>query len=67
MSATGGGRLSKVAGDLSVALGSHLFYKLASYVTLALLTRYLDKAAMGQFFFAATLAGIVVLFTELGT
>jgi O-antigen/teichoic acid export membrane protein len=67
VSAPGGGRVPKLAGDMGVALGSHLFYKVAGYVTLALLTRYLDKAAMGQFFFAATLAGIVVLFTELGT
>lgn len=52
---------------MGVAFGSHLFYKFASYVTLALLTRYLDKSAMGEFFFAATLAGTAVLFTELGT
>lgn len=62
-----GGRWRTLAGDLGIAFSSQVFYKLAGYVTLALLTRYLDKAAMGEFFFTATLAGTAVLFTELGT
>ena len=63
----GGMPLPRLAGDMGVALGSQLFYKLTGYVTLALLTRYLAKPEMGEFFFAATLAGTAVLFTELGT
>src|SRR5712692_7040812 len=62
-----GGRWRTLARDLGIAFSSQVFYKLTGYVTLALLTRYLDKAAMGQFFFTATLAGTAVLFTELGT
>ena len=62
-----GGGSSPLASNLGVALGSQVFYKLTGYITLALLTRYLAKPEMGQFFFAATLAGTAVLFTELGT
>ncbi len=63
----GGAPSPSLAGNLGVALGSQLFYKLTGYITLALLTRYLAKPEMGQFFFAATLAGTAVLFTEMGT
>ncbi|HEX9054529.1 MAG TPA: glycosyltransferase [Gemmatimonadales bacterium] len=62
-----GASSQRLAGNMGVALGSQLFYKLTGYITLALLTRYLAKPEMGQFFFAATLAGTAVLFTELGT
>ncbi len=56
----------KVKNDLLLATSSHFFYKVIGYLVLMILTRYLAKDQMGEFFFAATLASFFVLVTELG-
>jgi O-antigen/teichoic acid export membrane protein len=57
----------KVKKDLLLAASSHFFYKVAGYLILSILTRYLAKAEMGEFFFAAALANFFGLFANLGT
>ncbi len=57
----------KVKKDLLLAFSSHFFYKIVGYLVLVLLTRYLAKDKMGEFFFAAALATFFILLTELGT
>ena len=53
--------------DLTLSAASQFIYKVLGYVILALLARYLTKAEFGEFLFAASLAGMFVLFTEFGT
>lgn len=60
-------QLTKVRTDLLLATGSDLCQKLAGYVVLVVLARYLDKTTMGDYFFAVALATIVAHFAELGT
>ncbi len=57
----------KIIRDLLLALSSQAFYKLAGFLVLLILTRYLPKEQMGIVFFAATLSTMAALFTELGT
>ncbi|HWP93456.1 MAG TPA: flippase [Thermodesulfobacteriota bacterium] len=57
----------KVKKDLLLAASSHFFYKVAGYLILSILTRYLGKEEMGEFFFAAALANFFGLFANLGT
>lgn len=59
-------RWQKIHKDLMLAGSSQAFYKLVGFVVLATLARYLSKDDMGAFFFAATLAGLVALPTQLG-
>ncbi len=56
----------KIKFDLMMAMGSQLLQKLAGFVVLMVLARHLDKAVMGQFFLAGTLATFLALGTELG-
>lgn len=56
----------KVKRDLLLAFSSHFLYKVVGYFILMILTRYVAKGELGEFFFAATLANSFVLFTELG-
>lgn len=58
---------SKVRNDLVVSFGSQAFYKLVGYLVLAMLARHLTQGDLGRFMYASTLAGVAVLFTELGT
>ena len=51
----------KVKNDLLLATSSEFFYKIVGYLILVILTRYLAKDQMGQFFFAASLAAFFVL------
>ncbi|MGH7901531.1 MAG: oligosaccharide flippase family protein, partial [Thermodesulfobacteriota bacterium] len=56
----------KIKNDLFLAFSSHFFYKIIGYFVLMILTRYLTKDEMGEFFFASALATFFALFTELG-
>lgn len=56
----------KIKKDFLLASSSHFFYKIVGYVILTILARYLAKDEMGEFFFAASLAGFFVLISELG-
>ena len=56
----------KVRKDLLLVFSSHFFYKIIGFLVLMILTRYLEKDEMGEFFFAASLASLFVLITELG-
>jgi len=56
----------KIKKDIFLAFSSHFFYKVIGYFTLMILTRYLTKDEMGEFFFASALATFFTLFTELG-
>ena len=53
----------KVRTDLLLAFSSHFFYKITGFLVLMILTRYLAKDEMGEFFFAASLASLFVLIT----
>lgn len=57
----------KVRSDLSLAGSLELVQKLVSYFVLAYLARHLDKAAMGEFFFAVAYATVFATLTQLGT
>lgn len=57
----------KIRTDLGLAVSTQLVQKLAGYVVLLILARYLAKDAMGVYFYAATVAGMAALVTELGT
>ena len=59
--------LAKSQKDLFLAFSSHFFYKVVGYLVLMILSRYLAKDEMGEFFFAAALATFFVMLTELGT
>lgn len=56
----------KIKKDFLLASSSHFFYKVVGYFILTILTRYLAKDEMGEFFFAASLAGIFAMIPELG-
>jgi O-antigen/teichoic acid export membrane protein len=56
----------KIKKDFLIASSSHFFYKVVGYFILTILTRYLAKDEMGEFFFAASLAGFFVMISELG-
>lgn len=56
----------KIKKDFLIASSSHFFYKVVGYFILTILTRYLAKDEMGEFFFAASLAGLFVMISELG-
>lgn len=53
--------------DLVLSFGSQIAYKAIGFAILALLARYLTKTGFGEWMFALSLAGVLVLFTELGT
>ena len=57
----------KVKKDLLLASFSHFMYKVVGYLVLTILTRYLAKGEMGEFFFSASLATFFALITQLGT
>jgi PST family polysaccharide transporter len=57
----------KIRRDLLLASTSHFIYKVIGYLILTILTRYLAKDDMGEFFFAASLATFFALITEMGT
>lgn len=57
----------KIRKDLFLASLSHFIYKVVGYLVLTILTRYLTKGDMGEFFFAASLATFFALITQLGT
>lgn len=58
---------TKVRTDLGLAVSVELVQKLVAYVVIVLLARYLDKARMGEFFFAATASMIFAMPAQLGT
>jgi PST family polysaccharide transporter len=60
-------RRSKVRTDLGLAVSIEVVQKIVAYVAIVLLARYLDKARMGEFFFAATASAIFAMPAELGT
>lgn len=57
----------KIKTDFALSFSSQVVYKLIGFLVLAMLTRYLPKEEMGQFYFAAALATFSSIFTELGT
>ena len=57
----------RVREDLLLSFSSQFFYKAVGYVILAVLARYLAKEEFGGFLFAASFAGVAVLFTEFGS
>src|SRR5262245_54436841 len=57
----------KITRDLLLAFSAHIFIKFVSYVVLAIMSRYLEKGEMGEFFVAAALGTFFVQITELGT
>ncbi len=57
----------KTKKDLLLASFSHFIYKVVGYLVLTILTRYLAKGEMGEFFFAASLATFFALITQVGT
>lgn len=57
---------TKARRDLAVAFFAQFYYKLAGYVVLFILVRYLTRDEMGEFFFAASLATTALMVTELG-
>lgn len=57
----------KVRTDLILTFGSQFIFKVLGYVVLALLARHLPREALGEFLYAGAVAGVLVLFTELGT
>lgn len=57
----------RIRADLFFATFGEVSQKVVGYLVLVLLGRYLDKASMGQFFVAATIATIAAAVTELGT
>jgi O-antigen/teichoic acid export membrane protein len=56
-----------IRNDLILLTGSQLLYKLVGYVVLMVLTRYLTRDEMGQFFLAASLGTLTAMLVELGT
>lgn len=58
---------TKIRTDLGLAVSVELVQKLVAYVVIVLLARYLDKARMGEFFFAATASMIFAMPAQLGT
>lgn len=58
---------TKIKTDLVLATGGAVLEKLAGYVVLMVLTRYLAPDRMGQFFFAATVCTFFASLTSLGT
>lgn len=56
----------KIKKDFLLASSSHFFYKVVGYFILTILTRYLAKNEMGEFFFAASFAGFFAMISELG-
>lgn len=57
----------KIKVDFFWASCSHFVSKLVGFLVIIILTRYLDKGKMGEFFFAASLSSFFAIFTELGT
>ena len=57
----------KIRKDLLLAGTSQFIYKVIGYFIITILTRYLAKDEMGEFFFAASLATFFSLVTEAGT
>ena len=57
----------KIKVDFFWASCSHFVSKLVGFLVIIILTRYLDKSKMGEFFFAASLSSFFAIFTELGT
>lgn len=57
----------KIKKDFFLASFSQFVYKVVGYLVLTILTRYLTKGEMGEFFFAASLASFFALLTQLGT
>jgi O-antigen/teichoic acid export membrane protein/GT2 family glycosyltransferase len=57
----------RTRGDLILSFASQLGYKLLGLLLLALLARGLAREEFGAFSYAAALAGVLVLFTELGS
>ncbi|MEA2575258.1 MAG: hypothetical protein QOH93_2556 [Chloroflexia bacterium] len=57
----------KVAHDLRLTFFSHFFLKFVGYLVLVVLARYVEKGQVGEFFFALSMSGLLVLCTELGT
>ena len=57
----------KVKYDLLLSFSAHFFFKLVGYLVLAIMSRYLEKGEMGEFFVAAALGTFFVQITELGT
>lgn len=58
---------AKIKRDLFLATTSNVAQKMIGYVVIVVLARHLDKAKMGEFFFATTFASFFALCTELGT
>jgi O-antigen/teichoic acid export membrane protein len=58
---------TKVRTDLGLAVSAELVQKLVGYVVIVLLARYLDKARMGEYFFAAAVSAMFAMPAELGT
>ena len=57
----------KIKNDLLLVSFSHFLYKIIGYSVLTILTRYLTKGEMGEFFFAVSISSFFALFTQLGT
>lgn len=57
----------KIRTDLGLAVSVELVQKLVGYVVIVLLARYLDKARMGEYFFAAAVSAMFAMPAELGT
>ncbi|NNE07557.1 MAG: oligosaccharide flippase family protein, partial [Gemmatimonadetes bacterium] len=57
----------KVRGDILLYTSSQFLYKLVGYGVLMMLTRHLSQDRMGEFFLAASLAGVTAMLAELGT
>lgn len=57
----------KVRSDLGLAVSVELVQKVVAYVVIVLLARYLDKARMGEYFFAAAVSAMFAMPAELGT
>jgi O-antigen/teichoic acid export membrane protein len=56
-----------ISGDLAFVGAANFIHKLASYVVIVTLARYLHKDDIGAMFFAASIASMAAVFTELGT
>lgn len=57
----------KVRADILLYTSSQFLYKLVGYGVLMMLTRHLSQDRMGEFFLAASLAGVTAMLAELGT
>jgi O-antigen/teichoic acid export membrane protein len=60
-------KAANVKKDLVLAGSVILSRKIVGYIVFVLLARYLDKNALGEFFFAATVTSFFAVLTELGT